>query len=191
MIRIDANWKLRTRVPRFLKEKLGEERESVKLPLILETPTHCSIWLESMFSKEGGWTFWSCQFCFFSGSHIDRLMKRGNCSLDVEEVSGPQSTQDVVGGQTLRFVDPTVSQWCREVHTETAKWPHWKMRIIKEVRNSRRGNEDSAHLGPLVHGHYPTAHREYGELPRSFGGLMWVVFPRSLFASPYVSFSVV
>ncbi len=65
------------------------------------------------------------------------------------------------------------------------------MRIVKEVRNSRRGNEDSAHLGPLVHGHYPTAHREYEELPRSFGGLMWVVFPRSLFASPYVSFSVV
>ena len=65
------------------------------------------------------------------------------------------------------------------------------MRIVKEVRNSRRDNEDSAHLGPLVHGHYPTAHREYGELPRSFGWLMWVVFPRSLFASPHVSFSVV
>lgn len=65
------------------------------------------------------------------------------------------------------------------------------MRIIKEVRNSRRDNEDSAHLRLLVHGHCPTGHREYGELPRSFGGLMWVVFPRSLFASPYVSFSVV
>ncbi len=65
------------------------------------------------------------------------------------------------------------------------------MRIVKEVRNSRRDIEDSAHLGQLVRGHYPTAHREYGELPRSFGGLMWVVFPRSFFASPYVSFSVV
>ena len=53
------------------------------------------------------------------------------------------------------------------------------MRIVKEVRSLRRGNEDSAHPGPLAHGHYPVDHREYGGLPRSFGELMLVVFPRS------------
>ncbi len=57
--------------------------------------------------------------------------------------------------------------------------------------NSRRGNEDSARLGQLVHGHYPTGHRVYEGLTRFFGVLMLVVFPRSLFASPCVSLSVV
>ena len=65
------------------------------------------------------------------------------------------------------------------------------MRIVIEVRNSRIGNADSARLDQLVHGRYPTDHRVYGGLLRSFGGLMLVVFPRSLFASPRVWLSVV